>query len=55
MNEQKLDEILSEIEALRRGGPPKPRELEAVAQKLGRRLHKRGKEPTLSVAGQRIL
>jgi hypothetical protein len=46
MNPARLPRIRSRIEALRRQGGVKGRELESVAKAVGRRRHPRGKEPT---------
>ncbi|MCP4646822.1 MAG: hypothetical protein GY852_03685 [bacterium] len=46
MNKNKLRRIRKEIEKLRPRGGIKSKELESLAKKLGRKKHKRGKEPT---------
>lgn len=45
MSPKKLKKLRKKIEALRRRGGISTGELEAIAQKLGRKRHKRGKEP----------
>jgi hypothetical protein len=46
MNRRKVERLRSEIDRLRGRGGIKSVELERLAAKLGRRLSKRGKEPT---------
>jgi hypothetical protein len=45
MERTKLKKLRQQIDILRRRGGIKPRELEAVAKALGRKLRPRGKEP----------
>ncbi len=46
MKPSKISELRAEFEKLRRRGGVKPREIEALAEALGRFRHPRGKEPT---------
>jgi hypothetical protein len=46
MSPKKLKKLRKKIAELRRRGGISAGELEAIAQKLGRKRHKRGKEPT---------
>jgi hypothetical protein len=45
MSPKKLKKVRKKIEELRRRGGVSTGEIEAIAQKLGRNRHKRGKEP----------
>lgn len=46
MDLKQIQKLRTQIETLRRRGGVKSTELEALAQRLGRRRAKRGKEPT---------
>jgi hypothetical protein len=46
VNQKKIDKLRREVEALRRKGGIKGRELRKLAKAVGRKLGDRGKEPT---------
>jgi hypothetical protein len=46
MNHRKLTNLKTELATLRKRGGVKSSELEDIAKSLGRKRHKRGKEPT---------